>query len=334
MALTLVGVLAFMITCGLVPSCIWLAQRWRLIDAPDGQLKQHAQPTPYLGGLAVYGGLWGATALYHNLGSHGPGAAALLLPLYWSTTGLLLLGLWDDRYVLTPRAKLLGQMVCVGVFLGANWCLGLTLPLVGWAGHLLLGAYLVTVINAFNLIDIMDGLAGTVTLGSASVLLYWSSTQTAPLVSLLLVALIGAVGGFLVYNAPPARLYLGDSGSLLLGGYLAAVACYIPWQNLGPGGLIWPVIAFALPLLELVGLILIRWYKRQPIYLGSPDHFALYLRAKGWSNWQVLGLVGGFSSILFGVSWLFQAQLLGWWGVGLSAAGFLVSWYYLIYPPK
>ena len=121
MALTLVGVLAFMITCGLVPSCIWLAQRWRLIDAPDGQLKQHAQPTPYLGGLAVYGGLWGATALYHNLGSHGPGAAALLLPLYWSTTGLLLLGLWDDRYVLTPRAKLSGQMVCVGIFLGANW---------------------------------------------------------------------------------------------------------------------------------------------------------------------------------------------------------------------
>lgn len=321
------GLLAFVITLCLLPLCIYLAKHWQIIDQPDGQLKKHAQPTPYLGGLAVYGGLWGAVALCYrwfkldfNLG-----------PLFISTTALLLLGIWDDQRVLTPGVKLTGQLLITLLFLGANWYLMPESALGTSYSYLLLTGYFLAVINAVNLIDIMDGLAGTATSGALLIFLLWALWGSANTVALLCLVGLGATLAFLVYNLPPAFIYLGDGGALLLGGYLAYLPYYLPVLRSHTGGWLLPLVALAVPLLELASLIVIRSCKQQPIYLGSPDHFALYLQAKGWSKRQILGWVLAGNLLLLLVSSLFYYELISWPVLLLSAIGFLWGWWRLVF---
>jgi len=107
---------------------------------------------------------------------------------------------------------------------------------------------------------------------------------------LLLVAFMGSVAGFWVFNKPAARIYMGDSGSLFLGGFLACVPFAISWSEYNDYGYFVPLIVSAVPLLECGTLILVRTYKSIPFYLGSPDHFSIFLRERGWSKWAVLGL--------------------------------------------
>ena len=203
-----VGVTAFLVTLVATPAVIVLARRTGIVDHP-GALKPQTVAVPYLGGLAV----WAGTMVGVLAGR--PGVA---IPL----TGALVLGVADDRLDLAPGLRLVGQVaigVTIGLTIPVHLPTGLALPLIGGVS--------VLVINGVNLIDGLDLLAGGVAAVAAvgfAVALHGSGRQAA-------VAVGASSLAFLVFNRPPARVYLGDGGSYLLGTALAVLLAY-SW---GPG---------------------------------------------------------------------------------------------------
>lgn len=311
--------LAFCVTFYLVPIMRSLALRLGLVDKPDGKIKQHEIPTPYLGGVAVYTGLIVALAFTF------PSADKALFVLVGASL-LLLVGLFDDMAALKPYQKLLGQAVAAFFFLRAGlhvkehffhhyWRIPFSF------------LWIVAIINAFNLIDVMDGLATTtaigVTVSFLAVAFFFGLTPTV----CLLASLAGALCAFLWYNRPRASIYLGDAGSLSIGGLLAVVPFLIDWGRYTPYGLFAPLIILAIPLLEILSLVVIRTYKGIPFFLPSPDHFHQRLVRNGWRAREILWYIAALSCVLGVVSFLFVINALQLSTTFILAAIFLTAWF-------
>jgi UDP-GlcNAc:undecaprenyl-phosphate GlcNAc-1-phosphate transferase len=276
----LAGGFSFLLTYYLVPIITRAAFRFGILDVPDGKIKCHTKPVPYLGGIAIYAGFvvtLGLTYPFENT----------LLWLLLGTTMLLLTGLVDDLKVLKPGQKLIGQLLAVLCFLKGGFSLKTTF-LSSYVNMALSGFWMLSVINAFNLVDVMDGLSSLIALVATSAFLVIAFLSGTFVVSLLLVIFGGAIGAFLVYNKPPAQIYLGDAGSLFIGGFLAAIPLLLPWSDAVFDVHYTPAVILAVPLLEVFFLIVIRTQLGIPFYKGSPHHFSLYLQRKGWHKWQVL----------------------------------------------
>lgn len=311
------------ITFRLVPFLCSLAFRLQFVDVPDGKIKTHTKTTPYLGGVAVYIGF-----IF---------AASLTLPVYSDvcslligSTILLIIGLIDDLIVLAWYQKLLGQLVAVACFLKAGFYLKEEFFYNFWNIPISC-LWILSIINAFNLVDVMDGLASTLAIGASSTFLVLALYFQLPEVALLLVAFIGALLGFLWYNRPNAVIYLGDAGSLFIGGFLATIPFLFSWSAYNQYGFLTPMVILAIPLLELASLIVIRIYKRIPVYLGSPDHFAHYLLRKGWGKTTILEYVFFLSILLFVSSFLFATNYLSLFlllGLGML---FLLFWVIILF---
>jgi len=158
----LIAVLAFLVALWGTNIARAAAIRFGIVDHPDGGLKRHREPTPYLGGLAVFGGVLVSLLLVFDF-------RAELLGLLLAAELVLLVGLIDDLGVLTPGVKLAGQLLAVWVLIKAD--VTTHLMFLPWWGNALLTAFwLVAVMNAVNIIDIMDGLATSVVATAACVL--------------------------------------------------------------------------------------------------------------------------------------------------------------------
>ncbi len=319
-------ILAFIITFLMTPVLIYLAKTWRIFDLPDGRLKQHHNAIPYLGGAAVFVGFVFSFIFFsdHNLW-------ALMAPVLLLAILLLFLGLWDDLYILSPKIKLLGQLVAVSLCLYVNFLLGGDLCNRTIIEMLLIVLWFLTVINAFNLIDVMDGLTSIVAIMFCATLIFFALSNQNYFLITLLISLIGALAAFLFYNFPPAKIYLGDSGSLMLGGLIAYLPFTINWTIYNQFGFILPIVLLGVPLLELAGLIIIRSYKHLPIYLGSPDHFSHYLQKKGWSRKQILGFTVCCASLLATVSVSFFLNIINLKSLILLGTVFNLGWGWLIF---
>ena len=265
----------------LVPCMINLANKRNIIDMPSGTLKTHTQPTPYLGGVAVYLSITIASLLFFQ--------AQLWLMLFLTGTGFLCItGLMDDIFTLDPKTKFLTQSAgCVTLIIALTAATGITppLPIIGLSLF-----FMFTIVNAVNLVDIMDALAATACLTAliGSACLSW---MTNSLVFTLELTAIGALLGFLWYNRKPAQIYLGDAGSLTLGGALGFVVLFHSWQEtLSYDYFMIPSLA-GIVLIELIYLMIIRTAKGLPVYLGSPHHFALYLKRQNWSWGAIISFV-------------------------------------------
>lgn len=311
-------VFSFLITYYLVPVFSAIALRLQFLDRPDGSIKTHAHAIPYMGGIAVYGGFLSALAFTIPFDSN---VSFLII----GTTLLLLLGLADDLMPLKAYQKFFGQFIIGLSFLKAGFYLKEHLFYNIWNMPLSL-LWIVAIINAFNLVDVMDGLATTLAISASTAFLAIALIFNYPIPLIMLTAFIGALFAFLWYNKPPARIYLGDAGSLFIGGFLATIPFLFDWGMYSPFGFLAPIIILAIPLLECSALILIRSYKGIPFYNGSPDHFSSYLLANGWSKRQILGYVTGLSIFLGAVALLLVAGRIEI--VSLLALGstFLIVW--------
>lgn len=302
---------AFFLGLYLVPVMIRAANKLRMLDHPDGKIKVHKNPVPYFGGLAVYISFISVLALVYPLDS-------ILLWFLLGTTLLLFVGLIDDFNVLTPGQKLAGQIVAVICFLKG----GFSLKSRFFANYINMAAsgfWMLSVINAFNLVDVMDGLAALLALIALGSFFIIALLVQNYLLSLLLLILLGSLFSFFLYNKPGAKIYLGDAGSLFIGGFVAATPLLIRWtQELNlhsalPGfahgsvlfetaiSAMIPILLVGVPLLEVCSLVIIRKSKGLPFYAGSPHHFASYLQKKGWSPKKILwfsGLAAMFLSAL------------------------------------
>jgi len=264
--------LAFMLAVVGTPMAREAALRFGVMDRPDGNLKQQQEPVAYLGGLAVF------ISFLLSLGMTFEFDQELLAMLLASTIAATI-GLIDDFGVLTPRAKVLGQMVAVFVLLKSGIAVEITF-LPPTLRLLITILWLVGLSNAFNLVDIMDGLASGLGVIAATFLLAVAVITGRGVVAAFTVALIGALLGFLRYNFHPAKIYLGDCGSLFIGLTLGALAMVIDYTEHNQLGFLAPLYFLALPLIDAVYVSLLRLKAGRKIYFGSPDHFPLRLRAK------------------------------------------------------
>lgn len=285
-----------------------------IVDRPDGRLKDHGEPVPYLGGLAVFVAFLLSVGVFTDFEQE-------TLGLLLSGTIVLMVGLIDDFGVLTPSQKLLGQalgalvLIKSGTFIKLEfipWFLALPLTLL----------WLLAVTNAFNIIDVMDGLAaGVATIGALALtvanLLAGRDTP-----AFLAIVLAGATIGFLRHNFHPARIYLGDAGSLFLGFMLAALSMNAGYTRYNLLAALSPVLILGVPIFDLAFVVFIRWRKGLPVMRGSPDHFALRLRNCRFSVPATAGIAYG-SAVILGCSALMLSVVGIEWAL-LTAAG-LVS---------
>lgn len=275
-----------------------IAYRFNILDLPDGNLKKHNVGTPYLGGLAIYFSFITTLGLFfpfHNT----------ILWLLIGVTFLLFLGLIDDLVILTPFQKWWGQFLAILFFLKGG--VALKAEFFSESLNIILSAFwMLSVINAFNLIDVMDGLASSLALSSAAAFLFLSLLSNLPEVTLLLVSFMGGVLGFFYFNRPQAKIYLGDCGALFIGGFLAAVPFLFKWSSYTVYAYCVPLFILAVPLGEVCLLVMLRTWEGIPFYRGSHHHFSLLLRNQGYTKNFIL-ILSNFYSLL--VSFLSLALL-------------------------
>ena len=252
-----------------------LATRFNWTDRP-GPLKPQSSATPYLGGLAVALGVAVGAAAYRPV---------LLVPLLMA----LAIGTIDDVRPLSPLTRIVAEVITAGVvaaLISTRFATGLSFVLVIVAT--------VVLTNGFNLIDGMDALCGSVTLvcaiGFAIVLTNDSR--------LLAVALAAAIVGFLVFNRPPARIYLGDGGSYLIGTSVAILMalCWGPSQKVSIG--IASLLLVALPSAELALAVIRRVRTGSSLLTGDRDHPYDQLLRRGWTQRAVVLSYGGAAVLL------------------------------------
>jgi len=315
-------VLGAALSAWLTPRVREAAIRFGIVDRPDGRLKNHEEPVAYLGGLAIY--------LSFVL------SLALTVPFSRETLALLLagsivvlIGLVDDLGSLSPWTKLAGQATAVTVLVKSGIYIKLTFipePLAIALSIL----WLLACTNAFNLIDIMDGLsAGTATVASVALIVVATLAEKHAS-AFILAALAGSCVGFLRYNFEPARIYMGDCGSLFLGLMLGATAMNNAYTQTNRLAAIAPALILGVPLFDMLFVMYVRRRRGMPLMLGSPDHVALRLRKWRLTTRQTV-LASYAATALLGaaalaMSWAtppVAAWILG--GVAATAVG-LAAW--------
>ena len=285
-------VLALVISLYMTPLMRAAALRFGIVDRPDGRLKNQTQPVPYLGGLAIYLSFLLALTATRRFDS------IEVLGMLLSGAIVVILGLVDDLGVLTPGIKLAGQVVAVLALINASVYikLGFLNP---WLAIILSFLWLLGITNAFNLIDIMDGLAAGVAAAAAAVLFLIAAVNGRTTYAVLLAALCGSLCGFLRYNVEPARIYMGDTGSMFVGMMLGALAMNNSYTRRNLVASVAPVIVLGVPIFDTLFVMYVRYRRRLPVFLGSPDHFALRLRKWRLSTRQTV-LASWAATILLG----------------------------------
>lgn len=255
----LIGVSSLVVTAAVTPVVIVAARRWGVVDRP-GALKPQSVPVPYLGGVAVFAGLVIGAAV---------GRPLVIVPL----AAALGLGVADDRFDLPAQARLLSQLA-----IGAMVVAICPVHLPGVLAAVTILALVVLVINGVNLIDGLDMLAAGVAAVAGvafAVILHSPGRQLA-------VALTGALLGFLLYNRPPARVYLGDGGSYLLGTLLSVllVETWRPGRSTHLG--VAALALVAVPVAEVAFAIVRRARSHRSLVAGDRGHPYDRLVARGW----------------------------------------------------
>ncbi|MEK7866275.1 MAG: MraY family glycosyltransferase [Planctomycetota bacterium] len=277
-------------------ACRRLALSRGLVDAPDGNLKRHGAPVPLLGGAGVFAAFALASAYSVFSLAEKPGE-----PSYVGLLGgaciLLLVGAVDDARRLGWKLKLVAELAIAVVLARAGVRLQIEfLPdALNYLGSAL---WIVGVANAVNLIDVMDGLAsGTCAVAAMTLAAIGLLTGNLPL-ALAAAALAGALLGFLVWNWRPARIYLGDAGSLFIGFTLAALSMWASYTVRHRAALGVPLLVLGVPLFETLFLVVMRLRRGRSPFQGSPDHFALRLRSAGWSVPRIVLTTIGVTCLL------------------------------------
>jgi UDP-GlcNAc:undecaprenyl-phosphate GlcNAc-1-phosphate transferase len=322
---------AFVIGAALCAVVRVAAPRVGLVDRPGGR-KDHRRPTPLGGGVAI----WLTVVLVLALGAlvvhYHPGwlpeAARVhvsglqdrggsLLVLMGLATVIMLMGLADDRRPIGWKPRLavqLGLAAIVAIFLGRVTLFGpLAHPLIGGVVTVL---WIAGLTNAFNFLDNMDALAATVGLIAAALFAAAQVAVGERFVPAVLLVLVGALGGYLVHNAPPARLFMGDAGSNFLGfllGSLTVLGTFTKPYDEGdsPAGVLAPLLVMAVPLYDSLSVMLIRYREGRSLFQADRRHFSHRLVDRGLSPPRAVATIG-LVTLASGLGALLLHSLTSW----------------------
>jgi len=282
------------------------AIKFGIVDNPDGRLKVQREPVPYLGGLAIYMAFLLSLSFTFEFSQE-------FLGIMLGGTIIVLLGLIDDFGVLTPEVKLLGQIIAAFVLIKSGTMIYLAfIPY--WLRLFLTGLWIVGITNAFNIIDVMDGLSSGVAAVAAVTLSIVALANGKVTVAIMAIALAGSCIGFLRYNFSPAKIYMGDTGSMFLGFTLAALSIgntVGSYTKTNFFGFLAPVLIFGVPIFDTLLVMFFRLRRGQSMFHGSNDHYAVRLKRIGWSirrivvaSYAVSALLSAWALVLINVSFL------------------------------
>jgi UDP-GlcNAc:undecaprenyl-phosphate/decaprenyl-phosphate GlcNAc-1-phosphate transferase len=293
-------VAALVTSLALTPLVRRLAWRLRVLAYPDLERRFHAGPVPLLGGVAVYfalvAGLVTALVMEKFRQEDLAGLCWTLIPC---AALACLFGAVDDFCGLRSRAKLLLQFVAAALItssgLSVNFIIvfGCRIEL-GWWGVPLTIGWLMGCINALNLIDGMDGLASLVGLSSTAMMGIIAVHMGNEHVAAASLALSAALAGFFVFNRPPASIFLGDSGSTLIGLAIGVLGIQGSLKSSATLSITAPVVLMTLPMFDVVMAVVRRKLSGRPLAMGDREHIHHTLLDRGLGPWQVLGILGAF----------------------------------------
>ncbi|MCP4500937.1 MAG: undecaprenyl/decaprenyl-phosphate alpha-N-acetylglucosaminyl 1-phosphate transferase [Deltaproteobacteria bacterium] len=298
----LLPLLVFCLSVGLAlyfgPLVIRAAIEYGITDKPNTPLKTHTTPVAYLGGLIVFLPFLCTLALALPFDQR-------MLAVLLSASVVVSVGLVDDLGALSPKEKLFGQLIAALLLIKAGVSIEISVvpPL---AAQALTVLWLLTCMNAFNIVDVSDGLATTSAIvGALAVTILAFIEQELPLL-IMGAALMGSCSGFLFFNRQPARVYLGDTGSMLLGSLLGTLCILGTYgDNLFSSSFV-PFCIMAIPFFDLALVMIARLFARLPLMQGSPDHFAVRMRDAGMQS-NHIALIAGAFGLLFGAIGILSA---------------------------
>ena len=293
-ALSVATIVALLVT----PLVRRFALRRDFADHPDGHRKVQRSPVALGGGIAVllaciFGVL---AATYHS-------TTILRIENGWAAAGLLaaaclmcIVGVVDDRRPIRGKYKLLWQVAAASLIIGSGIVIekttlfGVTFEL-GLLGVLLTMIWLLAAINSLNLIDGVDGLAGSVGLIFSATLGLMALLHGHYFAAIVSLSIAGALAGFLPYNLPPAKIYLGDGGSMVLGLILGTLALQCTFKEAATVAFAAPLALWAIPIFDSVVAIARRTLTGRSIYATDRGHIHHRLLTRGLAPWQALAIV-------------------------------------------
>lgn|GEM_PF-194767 len=302
------------LTCALVvmPGCIKLARLLGVVDKPGGR-KRHAHVTPLLGGLGV---VLACSVGYLVL--------RYLLDTQWiddlgfpdighvvaGSLVLFAIGLVDDVFKdsMGFEPKLLGQVIGVGILMWPG-LQGLwnnpELGFAAWMYQLFFLCWYLTIVNSFNFSDNMNGLMSGLSIIALSAAIMYLQDTSSTRTQLVAVILVGALVGFLPYNFPRSRIFLGDAGSMFIGFWMAWIQFSliegfmgVRTGDLGANHLVPAVLIMGIPLFDAAFVVLMRLVQRRPVYLGDDQHLSHRLVRGGFTPAEAVIILWGLGCIL------------------------------------
>lgn len=354
--LKLLGALALaaLVSFALTPLVRRVARHFKVLDAPGGR-KIHSSPTPLLGGLSIYAAFVSVTLLIFLTGSPVPVLGDVwtpLAPLLIGATLVMLLGIVDDVVGVRPSVKFFFQCLAGLILVGSGFAIrSLTDPgaiaepvQLGFWGILLSFVWIVGITNALNLIDGLDGLASGVALIASLCFGILGYLTGQPLTMVLSFVLAGAVAGFIRYNLYPASVFLGDTGSMLLGYILASISILGSYKSATVVSIGVPILALGLPIMDTVvamarrllrslhlldvdpetGKWKVLFFGRTAVWEADQDHIHHRLLKIGLSQRRAVIVLFGASAVLAGGALLLSFMHSLNYGYFLAAVGLLV----------
>lgn len=293
------------------PLAIMLAKKWGIMDNP-GDRRIHSVPIPRLGGAAIFISFWLAVFLSGQVNM-------MILGFFLGSTIIFAVGVIDDIRNIRALHKLGWQLLAamIPIFFGLSVQ---TLPLIGDVSNLgLLGSifavlWIVGFVNTVNISDGLDGLAAGICF-IASLILFWSanSISNVPAAHLML-ALAGVALGFLYYNFHPAKIFMGDSGSMFLGYIIGVVSIWALLKTAAILGVVFPLLVLGMPLTDLVFAIIRRSWKGISIARADRGHLHHRLLDGGLNQKQAVIILYAISAC-FGLAAIFYYY--GSWYISL-----------------
>lgn len=265
----------------------------------------HKKPTPLLGGVGIFSSLmivWPTASFVLGYDIH----TGFFLPFALGSTAIFFLGLADDIMEIKPQYKLVGQIIIASIVVSLgfqlNWFASKT------ANQIISIFWIVGITNAFNLLDNMDGLSAGIAF-LAGLFLFLTHISLQPISNnaipalLLLSTFLGSVLGFLIYNFPPASIFMGDAGSLLIGFILAGLTTKAGGMEIGSQAnnlfyvLAIPVLILFIPILDTVFVSLMRMLFGRPVSMGGQDHSSHRIVAIGFTERTAVLILYGFAAL-------------------------------------
>ena len=309
------GVLALVV----VPLLMRFAKRMNLVDLPDDNRKLHTKSIPLVGGIAIFISVTitvvATILIFRSQINLKPGDTSEFLGLFIASGFLLLVGVVDDAIGLRGRQKLMGQIMAVSILLifGFNFdhvrVMGTTIEF-GHFSILFVFLWCLAVTNSINLMDGADGFASsigiTISLALCVMAIFHPAGRHIDAIAML--ALAGALFGFLRFNFPPARVFLGDAGSMLIGFVLSAVAIRCAFKQATAYAFFAPFALLAIPFIDTAAAVLRRKLTGRSIYTVDRGHIHHMMSKRGLSPvaslvWLValctMACIGGTISFLY-----------------------------------